>query len=116
MLGALFRAESARDLLLGLGRADIAFGLVVRGWDLEVVREAQHVVLAIAKYFQQDATDGLGDGLGRPGIRRIWDSPTRTPCRKLFIHIAWVPALIAWWPCSRARLAAWIRPRSAVWI
>lgn len=101
---------------MGFGWTDVAFGLVVRRWHEQVVSKTQHVVLTVAQHFQQDAAEGLGDGLGRSGRRRTCDRPTRTPWRKLLSHIALVPASMASLLCRRARLAAWISPRSAVWI
>jgi hypothetical protein len=44
----LLGAESAGDLLLGLGRSQVGLGLVVRGWDPQVMGETQDIVGAIA--------------------------------------------------------------------
>ncbi|WTL66047.1 hypothetical protein OG339_06495 [Streptosporangium sp. NBC_01495] len=52
---------------MGFGWTDVAFGLVVRRWHEQVVSKTQHVVLTVAQHFQQDAAEGLGDGLGRSG-------------------------------------------------
>jgi hypothetical protein len=67
VLGGSLGAEPAGDLLLGLGRAEVAFGLVGGGRYVQVAGEAQHIVFTIAQDFQQDPPDRLLDGLGRSG-------------------------------------------------
>src|SRR6266545_981771 len=61
--GDLLRLESSGDLLDGLPRPQVAFRLVVGGRDACVVDESQHVVFAVAEYFQQ-APAGVLLGLG----------------------------------------------------
>jgi hypothetical protein len=67
LFGGLFGAEPSGDLLLGLGRADVAFGLVVGGRDVQIMGESQHVVLAVAQHFQQNPPDRLSDRFGWSG-------------------------------------------------
>ena len=52
-----FGGEPSGNLLLGLGRADVSFGLVRGGRHLQVVGEADDVVEAVAENLQQ-ATPG----------------------------------------------------------
>jgi hypothetical protein len=42
-----------RSFHLGLGRAEVAFGLVIGEGDGEIVGEAQHVGLPVAQAFQE---------------------------------------------------------------
>ena len=54
-----FGGESSGDLLLGLGWAYVAFGLVAGGGHLQVIGEAHDVAEAVAQHFQQAAPRGL---------------------------------------------------------
>src|SRR5829696_5784934 len=47
VLGSVLAGEAAGDLLLDLGRSQVAFGLVRGGRHLQIVGEAQHVGLAV---------------------------------------------------------------------
>jgi hypothetical protein len=55
IFGAFRAGQSAGDVLLDLGWSQVAFGLVRGGWHLQVVGEAQHVGLALAREFGQQS-------------------------------------------------------------
>ena len=56
VLGALLTGQPPGDLLLDLGRSQIAFGLVGGGWHPQVMGEAQDVAVAVAENFEQQAS------------------------------------------------------------
>nr|WP_255660508.1 hypothetical protein [Pseudonocardia sp. ICBG1293] len=62
---------AAADLELGLGRSDVAFGLVVGERHGEVAREQQHLVVTVAQAFEQ--VTGLG--LSAPGHAAVLGEP-----------------------------------------
>jgi hypothetical protein len=61
--GGGFRTEPAADLLLGLGGAQVAFGLIAGGRDGGIGQEPQHVGFAVLEAFQQVQGRGLLDVL-----------------------------------------------------
>src|SRR4051794_23040863 len=64
-------AVAAADLELGLGWADVAFGLVVGEGDAQVAREQQHLGVAVAQALKQVA----GLGLTAPGNTAVLGEP-----------------------------------------
>jgi hypothetical protein len=75
--GALFTGEASGDLLLNLAGAQIAFGLVRGGWHPQVLCEAQHVGLAVAQDFQEQAglaftgTVAVAGAVGQPDLHPV---------------------------------------------
>ena len=80
--GGVLGTEAAGDLLLGLGRAQVAFGLVAGGRDAQVGCEAQDVVLAIAQVFRE-LLAALAEALSDAARGKAASSagPTLTPAR-----------------------------------
>jgi hypothetical protein len=109
--GGLLRAEPAGDLLLGFRRPQITFGLGGGRRYLQVGKEAQDVVPAVAQAFQQQPAGRLL--FVAAGARRTWDRPTATPWRTRRSSAAVASSGTAARPCPRARFAAWMRARSA---
>ena len=66
---------AAADLQLGLGRAEVAFGLVVGERHRQVAGEQQDLVVAVAQAFEQVAGLGLAPGdaavFGEPDQQRV---------------------------------------------
>ena len=77
VFGAGLAGEAPGDLLLGLGRPQVAFGLVVGGRNAQVVGEAQHVGFAVAQHLQHQAglaftgAVAVAGGVGQPDLHTV---------------------------------------------
>jgi hypothetical protein len=109
--GGLLGAEPPGYLLLRLRGAQVTFGLVGGGRDLQVIGEAEHVVLPVTQAFQQVTEGLLLTAVHAPDLAQAEDDPRL----KAWTSGAAISPGMAGRPWARARLAAWISPCSA-WV